>query len=816
MNFKKNLIFLSALAICGSAVPFSDCVPFDNICNNYSVAAEENTNAYQWYLEPSIDADELYTYDITTADPYNYFAIVKNGDYYNMIDYNGKSYLEDEKYTDIMGCAASRIGFLPPNVTYVGDVTYVKIDWENENKIIIEYNADGYAHGMPPAFGYTIKDNGIYYFESDDTNDLFPISDSYGYSHDYEYYVVKDLNTNLFGLSDKDCNLILPYNYNYAYYEQDSSIVYFSNDGENWEVFDVQGNKLFDCHSVDSNNKNVIGEYVYGNLYPYEYINEVMTLPFMDTENKIAVYNDNGCAYFDMNGTQITNYGEFEEIRPVHNNLAWVKKDGKWGVIQFGDDNTYTMPEIIKSGQPEETTPPAETTDPETPTETAAWKEAYIEILNTEKSSDLWYSDGFKFDLYDIDSDGIPELFISKGPAVYNGVDIYTFDGENAIKLVNDLYMMGIVGVSKKNNMVASGLYNHGYDAHNYWTKNGNSLDSLCYFNFDEGATETRHWFVNGEEVSVKEYCDSINKYYSDDWVSVGRTYEYSDAESAMNRYIENGYNVDLPNSSYYAKYEFPSKEYIKDMYEYAGVDPSEPEKTQKNWQTAYADFISGKSGKFSLAYIDDDDIPELIHASADRGSGISIYKYSDGEVKSADNCGFADKSTDKAVSYLEKGNSLCITDAKTNGKYYYFYTIENDELKENGNISFDYLNKDFSVNGNSATEDECNAKADEYKVSDMKSIDRENMYDISSENIEKYLSAENNDDGNTDDTDENTNNNNNTNNTNNKNTANNSSKSAGDNKTSAPPDTGDKGTGIALCIAASAAVAAWITRKKD
>ena len=728
MNFKKNLIFLSALALCGSAAFSGFGNGFFNISSSVSVSADENEITDSGKCGENIEwayYEKTSTLILSgTGDMYNYGGLNVTG-----IDGDEPDYY---KYAD------------------------------NIKNIIINEGITSIGSG---AFTGKMGGPECYVIES------ISIPDSVKTIGDSAFCQSEDIGKVLEALGDTKVENIGEY------------------------AFHWSGGSCEKC--VIPETVKSIGEGAFG----YTYIKSVVipkNLSYENIENAgFGYYMDN------ISGTYYGYKGSDAEKFVNDMNAKDPSETSREINLKF----------IALDSEPE--TPP-ETTEPEIPSETAAWKEAYIEILNTEKSSDLWYSDGFKFDLYDIDSDGIPELFISKGPAVYNGVDIYTFDGENAIKLVNDLYMMGIVGVSKKNNMVESGLYNHGYDGHSYWTKNGNSLDSLCYFNFDEGATETRHWFVNGEEVSVKEYCDSINKYYSDDWVSVGRTYEYSDAESAMNRYIENGYNVDLPNSSDYAKYEFPSKEYIKDMYEYAGVDPSEPEKTQKSWQTAYADFISGKSGKFSLAYIDDDDIPELIHASADRGSGISIYKYSDGEVKSADNCGFADTSTDKAVSYLEKGNSLCITDAKTNGKYYYFYTIENDELKENGNISFDYLNNDFSVNGNSATEDECNAKADEYKVSDMKSIDRENMYDISSENIEKYLSAENNDDGNTDDTDENTNNNNNTNNTNNKNTANNSGKSAADNKTSAPPDTGDKGTGIALCIAASAAVAAWITRKKD
>ena len=254
-------------------------------------------------------------------------------------------------------------------------------------------------------------------------------------------------------------------------------------------------------------------------------------------------------------------------------------------------------------------------------------------------------------------------------------------------------------------------------------------------------------------------------------------------------------------------------------------------ESTSEPWKKAYADFLGSSSikyeGKFCLAYIDNDDIPELICTGLVSGSnGMLIYKYSPdvtGNIIGIDKIEgavagttFNGASMNKSVAYLEKQNLICVTDARTNGKYYYLYTIENDELKENGNISFGYLNKDFSIDGNPATEDECNAKADEYKIPDMTAIDRDAMYDINEENVIKYLSVENDTQETEKPQNNNTNNNNNNNNNTKNNTANNGGKSATADKTGVSPDTGDKGTGIALCVAASAVMAAWITRKKD
>ena len=39
--------------------------------------------------------------------------------------------------------------------------------------------------------------------------------------------------------------------------------------------------------------------------------------------------------YIDINGDDIIENGIFEEVRPVYNGMAWVKQDGKWGVIKL-------------------------------------------------------------------------------------------------------------------------------------------------------------------------------------------------------------------------------------------------------------------------------------------------------------------------------------------------------------------------------------------------------------------------------------------------------------------------------------------------
>ena len=56
------------------------------------------------------------------------------------------------------------------------------------------------------------------------------------------------------------------------------------------------------------------------------------------TECYVPLVKDGRWEMRDSKNEVIIPSGTFEEILPVHNRKCWVKKDGKWGVIQFDQD----------------------------------------------------------------------------------------------------------------------------------------------------------------------------------------------------------------------------------------------------------------------------------------------------------------------------------------------------------------------------------------------------------------------------------------------------------------------------------------------
>lgn len=361
----------------------TETVTAEETTENTESANEEKN--YFWYLKPAIEADELYTYDFEAVDyadymgekndVYDWFAVIKKDGFYNIVDYNGKQYLT-EKYTDYFEHAC--VGIMldkaeGEEVTddytrdYNADSDYN--EWADKN-LTIWYNSDikktefvkggcsAQGHGGKPGVIYTLENNEIVYhdyglgfedYPNDYRNDDLSVSlNEFNKSH---ALVIVDTNSNKFGIAYNNQEIV-PCSYKKVY--EDGNFTWLGND-DNWELYDSKGNKVLDfiCNSVNINTDIISSDFnnfiCSDDSGLMDYSEE--SIPFLPTENKVAVYNDNGCAYFGTDGSQITDYGEFEEIRPVHNNLAWVKKDGKWGVIQFNGRNTYVTPEIAeKSG----------------------------------------------------------------------------------------------------------------------------------------------------------------------------------------------------------------------------------------------------------------------------------------------------------------------------------------------------------------------------------------------------------------------------------------------------------------------------------
>lgn len=335
---------------------------------------------YQWHLEPTIEADNILVGDYYNSWEglpyfYRYVYIEKNGKY-GFIDHEGN--IAVEPVYD--GCNAPRYGmdeFKAVYDTESGETVSVSIGDDFQEHV---NSGNGWNYGMAPIGGpyihsylWSTTDNKAYMVLSDSTqNGDLSSGDMSGYDacivqpatyslkaynnrrvetgaplKDYSGIGDSELVSPYFGLADQEGLLVEP-EYKYAYASSagiripfDNNYFAFSKDKEKWTVFDCEGDEV--ASDLEPFEDNYFYEYAWEPASVMIYNEDLESFekdfyvpsPFLPTENVIAAKKDGKCGYIDLRGNVLVDFGEFEDIRPVHNGLAWVKKNGKWGVIEL-------------------------------------------------------------------------------------------------------------------------------------------------------------------------------------------------------------------------------------------------------------------------------------------------------------------------------------------------------------------------------------------------------------------------------------------------------------------------------------------------
>ena len=173
------------------------------------------------------------------------------------------------------------------------------------------------------------------------------------------------------------------------------------------------------------------------------------------------------------------------------------------------------------------------------------WQSAYQKVLTTYsrmqgfdggKTKD---SSGARWDLYDIDGDNMPELFISPDNSHAYGVMIYTcVDGEPKLLQAGEDQAFGEFGlcaVSTDKHMLGSFHTGMGIVSRTMYKLEGGTLKKLDSFMNDaeahlEDQRDKTVWQHNDEQVTAAQYYAAYDPYASILWKEdVGRTYAFSD-----------------------------------------------------------------------------------------------------------------------------------------------------------------------------------------------------------------------------------------------------------------------------------------------
>jgi|GEM_PF-2729038 len=300
----------------------------------------EDGEKYSWFkqpvydfddVEPILDFSEYLNYNIKYCDAFK----VKKGDKCGLIDsegdikteiiyekiyggiYKGEScyWAYKNKYEDEYQEESEKIR-IDKNDYKVSEETYSNWMWRfeywdfNRSKAVVEENGEGAYVNIKD-----INDNYVHVVE---------FAEYIPESTDFENGGVpwdRYKGIGQFALC-KDNKLITNEVYSSATDLADNCVA-FEKDGK-WGYLNEKGEQILPFEF----------DTAYGDLVKFSTKID-KEYPFICTEGIIAAFKDGQCGYYDNKGNVIVEMGVFEDITPAKDGKAFVKKDGKWGIIKI-------------------------------------------------------------------------------------------------------------------------------------------------------------------------------------------------------------------------------------------------------------------------------------------------------------------------------------------------------------------------------------------------------------------------------------------------------------------------------------------------
>ena len=285
---------------------------------------------WKWIVEPSVEADDIQPvlyddyyvddngvihYNTWRLQAYDKISIIQKNGKYGLVAYNGM---------DICDTKFSHIGFIVNGRKYYNLTS-------NTNYVIFKHyqtekSKEGTQKRHPATSVYWVKDlNGLYTAKYNDTMIYYDSQAKYSETIAVPFVEkVNKISNYSYEIANKDGyvlvnNGIIVTNQHYEDGGVYSDGVIPMKLNGKWGYLDQSGKQIlpFEFDSIDESN----GRYAYNASNGY-----------------IVVKKDNQYAVFDIDGNPVIEYGKFDEIRPVYEDLAWVKQNGKWGVIGLSQD----------------------------------------------------------------------------------------------------------------------------------------------------------------------------------------------------------------------------------------------------------------------------------------------------------------------------------------------------------------------------------------------------------------------------------------------------------------------------------------------
>lgn len=336
----------------------------DNDKSKTEVTVSENLIDYEWVVEPTILADDIYY--LKTGNCYQFsfnelnqqkkskYAVIRQGDTYGLVDLDGKMFVDMDCSSIGMYENFYFLNKIEPEYDpeYDCNMGSFYVDDESEQiKAAVAMRGD--------IFGY----KGFWYYcnnEIYNTNEVMsgigvgtsnkPVQIAFPIQQSSEKYNVLPLGDRKWmdSLESKYavyCEGVLSTDFIYDECGSESSgLLAVKKDGK-WGYVDQTGEVIIpieydaswnDYYALYSDN-SLMKDYCYA-----------------ASEGFVPLVKNDVWEMRDTEGELVINPGEFEQICPVYDGKCWVKKDGKWGVIKVAESSEEERREIEKTNESEE------------------------------------------------------------------------------------------------------------------------------------------------------------------------------------------------------------------------------------------------------------------------------------------------------------------------------------------------------------------------------------------------------------------------------------------------------------------------------
>lgn len=170
------------------------------------------------------------------------------------------------------------------------------------------------------------------------------------------------------------------------------------------------------------------------------------------------------------------------------------------------------------------------------------WQKAYKQALFDFMDSDEYFSgsdiiEHSAFSLYDLNTDGMPELIISEDTSHAAACRIYTYD--NGLIYLGRMGAYGDIGYYEDNGMIVH--YNLGqgieYEIFNQLENNQINMIAKFYNDYGYRGEEQATYEFNDTEITKDEYNIELEKYRGNEYISLGRDYSFDEIDTALTEY---------------------------------------------------------------------------------------------------------------------------------------------------------------------------------------------------------------------------------------------------------------------------------------